>query len=150
MICKDSIDPVALLAEFTVSNGDAGAIVSFIGTVRATDGVIALELEHHPTFSACTIAAIGSDARERFGLLDSLIAHRVGSLAPGEPIVFVAAASAHRRSAFDAVDYMMDRLKTEAPLWKREVRDNCTDWIVARASDAADRARWDEDEHADR
>ena len=149
MICAEPIDPTALLARFAAAQGDAGAIVSFTGTVRGTGGVTALELEHHPTFTAKVIDAIGDDARARFDIAECLIAHRVGSLAPGEPIVFVAAASAHRRAAFEAVDYVMDRLKTEAPLWKRELRADKAEWIEARASDVADRARW-EDKNADR
>ncbi len=142
MICAEPIDPAALLARFAEARGDAGAIVSFTGTVREKGGVTALELEHHPTFSAKVIDAIGDDAKARFDLADCLIAHRVGSLAPGEPIVFVAAASAHRRAAFEAVDYVMDRLKTEAPLWKRELRADGAEWIEARAADLADAARW--------
>lgn len=149
MICAEPIDPAALLARFAEARGDAGAIVSFTGTVRGTGGVTALELEHHPTFTAKVIDAIGNDARARFDIADCLIAHRVGSLIPGEPIVFVAAASAHRRAAFEAVDYVMDRLKTEAPLWKRELRADGAEWIEARGSDVADRARW-EDKNADR
>ena len=149
MICEGTIDPAVLLARFAAANGEAGAIVSFTGTVRKSGGVTALELEYHPTFSAKVIDAIGADARARFAIADCLIAHRVGSLAPGEPIVFVAAASAHRRAAFEAVDYVMDRLKTEAPLWKRELRADGAEWIEARGSDVADRARW-EDENADR
>ncbi len=149
MICDGPIDPAALLAQFAEARGDAGAIVSFTGTVRGTGGVTALELEHHPTFSAKVIEAIGAHAKARFDIADCLIAHRVGSLAPGEPIVFVAAASAHRRAAFEAVDYLMDRLKTEAPLWKRELRADGAEWIEARASDLSDRARW-EDKNANR
>jgi molybdopterin synthase catalytic subunit len=149
MICANPIDPAALLARFTEAQGNAGAIVSFTGTVRGGGGVTALELEHHPTFTAKVIDAIGGDAKARFDIADCLIAHRIGSLTPGEPIVFVAAASMHRRAAFEAVDYVMDRLKTEAPLWKREVRRGGAEWIEARGSDLADRARW-EDVNADR
>ena len=149
MICAEPIDPAALLARFAEALGGAGAIVSFTGTVRGTGGVVALELEHHPTYTAKVIEAITVDARDRFDIADCFVAHRVGSLRPGEPIVFVAAASAHRRAAFEAVDYVMDRLKTEAPLCKREVREDGAEWIEARASDVADRARW-EDLHADR
>ena len=149
MICEGPIDPAALLARFAAAQGDAGAIVSFTGTVRGGGGVTALELEHHPTFTAKVIDAIGGDARARFDIADCLIAHRIGSLTPGEPIVFVAAASAHRRAAFEAVDYVMDRLKTEAPLWKRELCADGAEWIEARGSDVADRARW-EDKNADR
>ncbi len=142
MICAEPIDPAALLATFSESQRAAGAIVSFTGTVRGGE-VEALELEHHPSFTARVIEAIADDARARFDIADCLVVHRVGRLLPGEPIVFVAAASAHRRAAFEAVDYLMDRLKTEAPLWKREHRADGAKWIEARASDVADRARWE-------
>ena len=141
-VTAEPIDPAALLAAFSDANADAGAVTSFLGKVRG-DGVDALELDHHPTFTAAMIAQIAADARARFAIADCLIVHRVGRLLPGEPIVLVAAASSHRRAAFDAVDYLMDRLKTEAPLWKREVRKDGEEWIEARPSDLADRARWD-------
>lgn len=149
MICAEPIDPAALLARFAASHADAGAVVSFTGAVRGTGGIVALELEYHPSFTAKVIAQIGADAKDRFGIEECLIVHRVGSLRPGEAIVFVAAAAARRRAAFEAVDYAMDRLKTEAPLWKREVRHDGAEWIEARESDVADRARW-EDSNADR
>ena len=149
MICEEPINPAGLLARFTERAGNAGAVVSFTGTVRGGGGVKALELEYHPSFTAKVIDGIAGDARARFDLVDCLVVHRAGSLAPGEPIVFVAAASAHRRAAFEAVDYLMDRLKTEAPLWKRELRADGAEWIEARASDLSDRARW-EDKNADR
>ena len=142
MICVEPIDPPALLASFAESQRAAGAIVCFTGTVRGGE-VEALELEHHPSFTARVIERIADDARARFDIADCLVVHRVGRLLPGEPIVFVATASAHRRAAFEAVDYLMDRLKTEAPLWKREHRADGAEWIEARASDVADRARWE-------
>ncbi|WP_309610678.1 molybdenum cofactor biosynthesis protein MoaE [Sphingomonas sp.] len=149
-VTAEAINPAALLAAFSAANPHAGAIASFLGKVRG-DGVEALDLDHHPTFTAAMIERIAADARARFAIADCLIVHRVGRLLPGAPIVLVAAASSHRRAAFDAVDYLMDRLKTEAPLWKREVRADGTQWIEARPSDLADRARWDEGgDHADR
>ena len=149
-VTPDPIDSTALLAAFSAAHPEAGAIASFLGKVRG-DGVEALELDHHPTFTAAMIERIAADARARFAIADCLIVHRVGRLLPGEPIILVAAASSHRRAAYEAVDYLMDRLKTEAPLWKREVRADGTEWIAARPSDLADRARWDEGgTHADR
>ena len=141
-VAAEPFDPATLLAAFSSANPQAGAIASFLGKVRG-DGVEALELDHHPTFTAAKIGEIAGDARARFAIADCLIVHRVGRLIPGEPIVLVAAASSHRRAAFDAVDYLMDRLKTEAPLWKREMRASGAEWIEARPSDLADRARWD-------
>ena len=142
-VTAEPIDPAALLAAFSAAHPEAGAITSFLGKVRG-DGVEALELDHHPTFTAALIGQIAADACARFAIADCLIVHRVGRLFPGEPIILVAAASSHRRAAFEAVDYLMDRLKTEAPLWKREVRASGAEWIEARPSDLADRARWDE------
>ena len=150
MICPEAIDPAALLARFSDGNRAAGAVVSFTGVVRGGGGVEAIELDHHASFSAKMIGAIGDDAKARFEIADCLIAHRVGRVAAGEPIVFVAAAAIHRRAAFEAVDYVMDRLKTEAPLWKREIgTDGAGRWIEARGADWADAARWGEQD-ADR
>lgn len=142
MIISLPIDAASVLGDFSAANSSAGAIVSFIGKVRG-EGVDTLELEHHPTFSAKVIEAIGQDARARFAIAECLIVHRVGTLVPGETIVLAAAAGSHRRAAFEAVDYIMDRLKTEAPLWKREWRAGHGEWSEARASDLADRARWE-------
>jgi molybdopterin synthase catalytic subunit len=144
-IQAEPFDPGAELAAFAGRVAGAGAIASFTGLVRAeSDGapVSGLDLEHYPALTEKTIAAIGEDARARFGLAGLLIVHRYGAMAPGEPIVFVAAAASHRRSAFEAVDYMMDRLKTEAPFWKREQGPDGVRWIEARPADVEDRARW--------
>ena len=144
MIAGEPIDPVALLAAFTAGVAGAGAIASFTGLVRSDDGdVSALWLDHHPTLTEQVIAEIATEAESRFVVSAVHITHRVGAVAAGEPIVFVAAAAQHRRAAFDAVDYMMDRLKTDAPLWKREQRGDTQLWIEARESDHRDRARWE-------
>lgn len=139
-------DAAALLADFSARAAGAGAIASFTGLVRRdNDGtaVFGLELDHHPGLTDQAVAGIGADAAARFGLIHVAIVHRTGSLVPGEAIVFVAAAAAHRRAAFDAVDYMMDRLKTDAPFWKRERRSDGAHWLEARDSDRADRLRWE-------
>ncbi|HEX8239540.1 MAG TPA: molybdenum cofactor biosynthesis protein MoaE [Allosphingosinicella sp.] len=141
----EPFDASALLAEFTARAAGAGAIVSFTGLVRdENDGgaVLGLELDHHPRLTEQALHGVERDAVARFDLLDIAIVHRHGALAPGEPIVFVAAAAAHRRSAFDAVDYVMDRLKTDVPFWKRERRDDGAHWLEARAGDHEDRRRW--------
>jgi molybdopterin synthase catalytic subunit len=140
-------DPGTELRRFAESGAGAGAIVSFTGIVRAggeAGEVSALELDHYPRFTARTIQTIADEARSRFELIDLVILHRHGRLAPGEPIVFVAAAAEHRRAAFEVVDYLMDRLKTEAPFWKREHGPDGSRWIEARGSDLADRERWEE------
>lgn len=142
----EPFDAAALLADFSGRTAGAGAIASFTGLVRnENDGaaVSSLALEHHPSLTETVIAGIGADALARFELKDVAIVHRHGLLMPGEAIVFVAAAAAHRRAAFDAVDYVMDRLKTEAPFWKREQRSDGAHWLEARDSDHVDRRRWE-------
>ena len=144
MISAAPIDPAALLAAFTREATGAGAIASFLGLVRSDDGAVSeLWLDHHPVLTERVIGEIAAEAESRFGA-SVHITHRVGSVAAGEPIVFVAAATKHRRAAFDAVDYIMDRLKTDAPFWKREARGDTVVWIEAREGDHRDRARWEE------
>ena len=141
----EPFDAAALLADFSGRAAGAGAIASFTGLVRSeNDGaaVSGLELDHHPRLTEKAIEGIEADAVERFGLTALAIVHRHGALAPGEAIVFVAAAAPHRRAALDAVDYVMDRLKTEAPFWKREHGADGSRWIEARHSDLEDKARW--------
>ena len=146
---SEAFDASLLLADFSASAAGAGAVVSFTGIVRdENDGaaVTGLALDHHPRLTQKVIAGIGADAVARFALTDVMIVHRYGAMAPGEAIVFAAAAAPHRRAAFDAVDYVMDRLKTEAPFWKREQRSDGVHWLEARATDLADRGRWDREQ----
>ncbi len=143
-IADDIFDPGALLSQFCRDRTDAGAVASFTGVARAEAGATTLlELEAYPGFTESEIAKIAAKARERFGLLDLLIRHRVGKIAPGEPIVFVATAAAHRREAFEACDYLMDYLKSRAPFWKKEHGPGGARWVEPRAQDHADVARWD-------
>ena len=144
MITAAPIDPAGLLDAFTNEATGAGAIASLTGLVRSEDGLVSeLWLDHHPTLTERVIAEIADEARARFEVSAVHITHRVGGVAAGEPIVFVAAAAQHRRAAFDAVDYLMDRLKIDAPLWKREQRGDKVNWIEAREADHQDRARWE-------
>ena len=137
------LDPGALLSDFCRGRAEVGAVASFTGIARADAGATAvLELEAYPGFTESEIGKIAAAARQRFGLIDLLILHRVGRIAPGEPIVFVATASAHRREAFEACDYLMDYLKSRAPFWKKEHGPDGERWIEPRASDYADAARW--------
>jgi molybdopterin synthase catalytic subunit len=136
------IEPAALLAEFTRSAQGSGAIVSFTGLVREDESVSELWLDHHERLTHAAVGALASEVRKRFTLEHLTIVHRIGSLSPGDPILFVAAAATHRRAAFDAVDLAMDQLKTDIPLWKRETRADGVHWIEARAQDHADAARW--------
>lgn len=145
-LATGSIDPPGLLAKFIDSAKGAGGIASFTGVVRsANEGgtVEQLWLDHHEQLTPAALERIASEATARFGLIDIHIVHRVGAVAPGQPIVFIAAAAPHRRAAFDAVDYAMDRIKTDAPLWKRETRDGADHWIESRPPDHAARARWE-------
>jgi molybdopterin synthase catalytic subunit len=145
----EPFDAALLLADFSTRAAGAGAIASFTGMVRGeNDGaaVSDLTIDHHPRLTEKAIAGIGADAVARFGLTDVMIVHRYGAMAPGEAIVFAAAAAPHRRAAFDAVDYVMDRLKTEAPFWKHERRSDGAHWLEARDSDHVDRRRWDEEQ----
>ena len=146
-LAPDPIDPASLLAAFIAEAARAGAIASFTGLVRdAHDGqpVEALWLDHHERITEQVIVEIGDTTRARFALTALAIVHRVGAVAAGQAVVFVAAAAPHRRAAFDAVDFIMDRLKTDAPLWKRETRSDGDHWIEARPDDHRDRARWED------
>ena len=122
-----------------------GGIALFVGTVRglsSDDGVTAMTLEHFPGMTESELERIEAEARQRWPLEDVTIIHRVGRLLPGEQIVMVAAASAHRQAAFDAAQFIMDFLKTDAPFWKAEERDGKTSWVEAKDSDDAARAKW--------
>ena len=133
---------------FVAAHGDLGAVASFTGTVRAAaagDAVAHLYLDWYPGMTEASIQAIADAAVERFGVAALTIWHRCGEVAAGEPVVFVAAASPHRRAAFQAVDYAMDRLKSEAAFWKREVGPGLDRWIEPTARDAEDLERWTHD-----
>ena len=140
-------DPASELARFSARVDGSGAIASFSGIARPLSKqgseVSAMLLESHPRLTLLSMEAIAEDAREKFEIQSLRIVHRHGLIAPGETIVFVAAASAHRRAAHDAVDYMMDRLKTEAVFWKREDTSAGSNWIEPTEGDYADRERWD-------
>jgi molybdopterin synthase catalytic subunit len=141
----EPFDPGALLTLFCRGRGETGAVVSFTGLARASAGAtLKLELEAYPGFTDAEIARIAEAARERFALQDVLIVHRTGLIAPGEVIVFIATASAHRREAFEAADHLMDYLKSRAPFWKKEHGPDGARWIEPTARDIADAGRWDE------
>ena len=137
-------DAGALLTAFSAGRTETGAVVSFTGIARAEAGsTTTLELDAYAGFDAAEIARIAAEAAERFGLDDLLIVLRTGPIAPGEPIVFVATASAHRRAAFEACDHIMDYLKTRAPFWKKEHGPGGERWIEPTAADLADARRWE-------
>jgi molybdopterin synthase catalytic subunit len=136
------------LAEFAAGLTGEGAVVSFLGIARprTPDGeqVERLVLDHHPRLTLRSLEEIAAAARERFTISALRIVHRRGIVVPGETIVFVAAAAMHRRDSFDAADYVMDRLKTDAVFWKREDRPDGSHWIEPREEDYSARERWNE------
>ncbi len=142
-VTVSAFDPQAEEAGFAAGRHDMGALVSFTGLCRAaSDGkaVGELFLDHYPGFTEREIARIAEDIAARCGCPDLLVIHRVGRVVPGEAIVLVAALSGHRANAFEAVRLLMDYLKTDAPLWKRETGPDGVRWIEPRAEDAARRA----------
>jgi molybdopterin synthase catalytic subunit len=123
----------------------AGASVAFTGYVRSAntgDEVLAMELEHYPGMTEKSIAGIIDEACGRWSLLAAQVVHRVGRLLPGERIVYVGVAAAHRREAFAACEFIMDYLKTRAPFWKKETTCEGERWVEARSSDTVAAQRW--------
>jgi molybdopterin synthase catalytic subunit len=142
-LTESPFDPGALLTAFSQGRSETGAVATFTGIARAEEGsTTILELEAYPGFTEAQIGQIADQARARFGLHDLAILHRVGKIAPGEPIVFVATAAGHRRAAFEACDFLMDYLKSRAPFWKKEHGPAGPRWIEPTAQDHADRERW--------
>lgn len=129
------------VAALTASRTDIGAVVTFTGLVRDLNdgaGVSALTLETYPAMAERQLAAIAAEAAARWPLLGGTVIHRYGTLLPGDAIVLVAVASAHRPAAFEAAAFLMDWLKTRAPFWKREDAG----WVAAKASDDAAAGQW--------
>ena len=146
MVTSEPLFPDVLLAQFTAANPRSGAVVSFSGNVRVDkdDGqTCALILEAYEPVTRNGIADAITTAQSRWQLDDVMVRHRIGKMNPSETIVFVAAASKHRRDAFSATDFLMDYLKTEAFFWKKEVYENGEKWIEPRAQDYSDAKRWD-------
>ncbi len=139
-VTPDAFSPTEALEAFGAGDARAGACASFIGRCRG-EGVHWLELEHYPGYTEAEIARLAAATAEKFQLLDLLVIHRVGRVAPGEPIVLVAALSAHRRDAFAAIEQLMDYLKTDAPFWKREMRGDGAHWIEPNSEDRQRRER---------
>ncbi len=135
--------PIDIMAEMVRVEREAGAVATFTGLVRADDGVETLELEHYPGATEAALTKVAEGACVRWGLSAATIIHRVGPMHPGERIVFVAAASAHRGASLEACAYLIDRLKTDAPFWKRETRGAEASWVEARDADEAAAARWE-------
>jgi molybdopterin synthase catalytic subunit len=139
LVTTDAID----IAAEQVFLEQGGAVATFTGLVRADDGVATLELEHYPGATEAALLRLAEQAVSRWSLSAATIVHRVGPMQPGERIVFTGTASAHRAAALEACAFLIDRLKTDAPFWKREVVAGEGRWVEARESDdhAADRWR---------
>jgi molybdopterin synthase catalytic subunit len=133
-----AFEPQTAMTAFVSGRDDAGALASFVGYCRAsTDGVAVSELriDHYPGFTEREISRLAQEIHRRFDCLDLMVIHRVGQIRPGEAIVLVAALATHRGAAFDAVRILMDYLKTDAPLWKKESGPGGARWIEPRAED---------------
>jgi molybdopterin synthase catalytic subunit len=122
-----------------------GAIASFIGLVRDRndgDAVSGMTLEHYPGMTEKALAGIVDEAKRRWDIVDALVIHRVGELKPLDQIVLVVVTGAHRAAAFEACEFVMDYLKTQAPFWKKEMTPSGTRWVEARATDDQAAERW--------
>lgn len=141
----EDFEPGAEIARLTEGRTDIGGVVSFIGLVRDMAGgqpVSEMTLEHYPGMTERQLEQIEAEANRRWRLDGSLIIHRYGRLDPGDRIVLVITASAHRAEAFAAAEFLMDWLKTKAPFWKSEVTPNGPQWVDAKSSDDEAAARW--------
>ena len=148
---KEDFDPGAELTALTAGRQGIGGVVSFVGLVRdMADSVpiTAMTLEHYPKMTAVKLAEIEEEAQRRWPLEASLIVHRYGRLEPGERIVLVIAASAHRQAAFEACAFLVDWLKTKAPFWKLEETPGGANWVDARTADDEASQRW-QSNHSD-
>jgi len=144
-IQQEDFDAGAEIARLRADNPKIGAVASFIGIVRDLNegaAVGSITLEHYPGMTDKALTSIAEQAKARWNLLDVLIIHRIGTLAPTDQIVLVVTTSSHRGDAFAACQFVMDYLKTEAPFWKKEVTAEGTRWVDARDSDADARQRW--------
>jgi molybdopterin synthase catalytic subunit len=148
---ESDFDVSAELAALTAGRADIGGIGCFVGTVRDAAGrdqargrhIAAMTLEHYPGMTERAMAAIAGEAEARWQLLGCTLVHRVGRLLPGENIVLVVAAAAHRQAALDATAFLIDWLKTRAPFWKKEENaDGSEAWVDAREADTEAAARW--------
>jgi molybdopterin synthase catalytic subunit len=142
---REDFDLGAELKAMTDGNRQIGGLTSFVGLVREMAGgeaVSAMTLEHYPGMTEKQLAEIEAEAKRRWALDASLIIHRFGRLEPGDQIVLVACASAHREAAFEACHFLIDWLKTKAPFWKLEDMPDGGKWVDAKASDNDATARW--------
>ena len=136
-----AFDSAAELAPLARLGG--GAVASFTGICRDDGGVTAIELEHYPGMTEASLAALVDDAVSRWSLLGAVLIHRVGYIAAGQPIVLVGTAASHRAEALESCAFLIDKLKTDTPFWKKEHRaDGSTEWVDAKVSDDARADKW--------
>jgi len=143
---REDFDVAAEIAALTRGRADIGAVVTFSGLCRDEEGALAaLELEHYPGMAEAEIGRIAAEATQRWPLQGLTVIHRHGKIAPGENIVLVVAASAHRHAAFEAANFLMDYLKSRAPFWKKEHRADGSDggWVEAKEADDEAAGRWE-------
>ena len=144
-IQQTDFDVAQEIAALSKGRTDVGAVVTFSGICRGSENgepIAALALEHYPGMAEAEIGRHADEALSRWALQGLTIIHRFGRIAPGENIVLVVTASSHRQAAFEAAEFLMDYLKTNAPFWKREESEKGTSWIEARDHDDAATARW--------
>lgn len=147
IVDEQAFEPGDMLARLCAGRVDSGGVVSFTGVCRGRSNgrvVTTLTLDSHPTYTRAQIVLIEEEARRRWPLHEVVIRHRHGRIAPGEAIVFVGVASAHRREAFEAADYLMDQLKTRAPFWKKEGGEAGSVWLEPNPVDLERASRWSE------
>ncbi len=145
-VSHEDFDVSEELAKLERPERKAGAAVTFTGIVRSDDGVTAMHLEHYPEMTEKSLAKIVEKARLRWDIEDVVVIHRVGELRAGDRIVLTVVTSAHRREAFEASEFIMDWLKTEAPFWKKEMTAEGGRWVDARESDELAKSRWGDKE----
>lgn len=144
-IQAEDFDAAAEMGRITRGRADIGAVVTFTGLCRDEAGTLsALDLEHYPGMAEAEISRIAAEAADRWPVTGLTVIHRYGKIRPGENIVLVVAASAHRQAAFDAAGFLMDFLKSRAPFWKKEHHTDgrAGDWVEAKVSDDDAAARW--------
>jgi len=142
---REDFDVGAEVAALSTDNHAVGGVAVFIGLVRDMAGeeaIGAMTLDHYPGMTERMLERIEAEAKDRWPLEAALIIHRFGRLEPGERIVLVATASAHRQAAFEACEFLVDWLKTKAPFWKLEEKSSGAEWVTAKASDDKAAARW--------
>ena len=139
---REDFDIGAEMARLTAGRTDVGAVATFTGICRGTEGVAAMTLEHYPGMAEAEIERHVAEAQSRWPLLGVTVIHRFGRFTPGENIVLVVATSSHREAAFAAAEFLMDYLKVSAPFWKKEERAGGDGWVEARHTDAVAAKRW--------